>query len=248
MCSCKRNPWWGACHYSVKLLLAASFGSQNALLLSWSSRERKREREKVKENNCHSRFIEILVLQCVTAVILTHSTYHFVSGLCSRSHIPFAVMAHSRTTQRLLKIVAGLPWQWLPYTLSLNFSEQTRDIHHSFYFFLSKQFCVCLCHACGQVKLSSFPAILCFLSLCLAVFSFLSVWSSHAELTVCIYRLDTTLIDFTDMKCQRGDLSFIFNGNAIPSESFVVLDNEQKVYQRIHHEVCETHADKWLRD
>lgn len=52
-------------------------------------------------------------------------------------------------------------------------------------------------------------------------------------------RLDTTLIDFTDMKCQRGDLSFIFNGNAVPSESFVVLDNEQKVYQRIHHEVCE---------
>ncbi|MGH0160978.1 UNVERIFIED_CONTAM: hypothetical protein FKN15_047655 [Acipenser sinensis] len=49
-------------------------------------------------------------------------------------------------------------------------------------------------------------------------------------------RLDTTLIDFTDMKCQRGDLSFIFNGDATPSESFVVLDNEQKVYQRIHHE------------
>lgn len=39
------------------------------------------------------------------------------------------------------------------------------------------------------------------------------------------------------MKCQRGDLSFIFNGNAVPSESFVVLDNEQRVYQRIHHEV-----------
>lgn len=41
------------------------------------------------------------------------------------------------------------------------------------------------------------------------------------------------------MKCQRGDLSFIFNGNAVPSESFVVLDNEQRVYQRIHHEVRE---------
>ncbi|RXN23006.1 ankyrin repeat domain-containing 13C [Labeo rohita] len=41
-------------------------------------------------------------------------------------------------------------------------------------------------------------------------------------------RLDTTLIDFTDMKCQRGDLSFIFCGDAAPSESFVVLDNEQK--------------------
>lgn len=51
--------------------------------------------------------------------------------------------------------------------------------------------------------------------------------------------MDTTLTDFTDMKCQRGDLSFIFNGNAVPSESFVVLDNEQRVYQRIHHEVRE---------
>ncbi|MEQ2214921.1 Ankyrin repeat domain-containing protein 13C [Xenoophorus captivus] len=38
------------------------------------------------------------------------------------------------------------------------------------------------------------------------------------------------------MKCQRGDLSFIFNGDAPPSQSFVVLDNEAKVYQRIHHE------------
>lgn len=57
--------------------------------------------------------------------------------------------------------------------------------------------------------------------------------------TSCVYRLDTTLTDFTDMKCQRGDLSFVFNGNAVPSESFVVLDNEQKVYQRIHHEVRE---------
>uniref|UniRef100_A0A7N5ZRN2 Ankyrin repeat domain-containing protein n=1 Tax=Anabas testudineus TaxID=64144 RepID=A0A7N5ZRN2_ANATE len=59
-----------------------------------------------------------------------------------------------------------------------------------------------------------------------------------------IARLDTTLIDFTDMKCQRGDLSFIFNGNAIPSESFVVLDNEQKVYQRIHHEESEMETEE----
>ncbi|XP_055796624.1 ankyrin repeat domain-containing protein 13C-B-like isoform X3 [Salvelinus fontinalis] len=57
-------------------------------------------------------------------------------------------------------------------------------------------------------------------------------------------RLDTTLIDFTDMKCQRGDLSFIFNGDAIPSESFVVLDNEQKVYQRIHHEESEMETEE----
>ncbi|XP_037642519.1 ankyrin repeat domain-containing protein 13C-like isoform X1 [Sebastes umbrosus] len=56
-------------------------------------------------------------------------------------------------------------------------------------------------------------------------------------------RLDTTLIDFTDMKCQRGDLSFIFNGEAEPSQSFVVLDNEAKVYQRIHHEVRESEME-----
>ncbi|CAL8253127.1 unnamed protein product [Merluccius merluccius] len=59
---------------------------------------------------------------------------------------------------------------------------------------------------------------------------------------VCL--LDTTLIDFSDMKCQRGDLSFIFNGDAIPSESFVVLDNEQKVYQRIHHEESEMETEE----
>lgn len=63
--------------------------------------------------------------------------------------------------------------------------------------------------------------------------------SSHAPTPLSWFRLDTTLIDFTDMKCQRGDLSFIFNGDAAPSQSFVVLDNEAKVYQRIHHEVSE---------
>ncbi|XP_022613611.1 ankyrin repeat domain-containing protein 13C-like isoform X2 [Seriola dumerili] len=57
-------------------------------------------------------------------------------------------------------------------------------------------------------------------------------------------RLDTTLIDFTDMKCQRGDLSFIFNGDATPSQSFVVLDNEAKVYQRIHHEESEMETEE----
>uniref|UniRef100_A0A3Q2Y7R7 Ankyrin repeat domain 13C n=1 Tax=Hippocampus comes TaxID=109280 RepID=A0A3Q2Y7R7_HIPCM len=82
-------------------------------------------------------------------------------------------------------------------------------------------------------------------SCCAFFFSFMPLLSRILPSDACkIYkqglniRLDTTLIDFSDMKCQRGDLSFIFNGNAIPSESFVVLDNEQKVYQRIHHEVC----------
>lgn len=43
------------------------------------------------------------------------------------------------------------------------------------------------------------------------------------------------------MKCQRGDLSFIFNGDAVPSQSFVVLDNKANVYQRVHHEVSGWH-------
>ncbi|XP_037537574.1 ankyrin repeat domain-containing protein 13C isoform X1 [Nematolebias whitei] len=57
-------------------------------------------------------------------------------------------------------------------------------------------------------------------------------------------RLNTTLIDFNDMKCQRGDLSFIFNGDAPPSQSFVVLDNEAEVYQRIHHECSPRSSSK----
>ncbi|KAJ7419639.1 Ankyrin repeat domain-containing protein 13C [Willisornis vidua] len=74
-----------------------------------------------------------------------------------------------------------------------------------------------------------------------------SPWSNPTVVTdrgTATSRLDTTLIDFTDMKCQRGDLSFIFNGDAAPSESFVVLDNEQKVYQRIHHEESEVETEE----
>lgn len=63
--------------------------------------------------------------------------------------------------------------------------------------------------------------------------------SFYSSIPLSWFRLDTTLIDFNDMKCQRGDLSFIFNGDATPSQSFVVLDNEAKVYQRIHHEVSD---------
>ena len=28
------------------------------------------------------------------------------------------------------------------------------------------------------------------------------------------FRMDSTLVDFTDMKWQRGDVTFIFNGDA----------------------------------
>lgn len=49
-------------------------------------------------------------------------------------------------------------------------------------------------------------------------------------------RLDTTLVEFSDMRWERGDISFIFNGNALPNESLTVLDNMTKVYQRVRYE------------
>lgn len=50
-------------------------------------------------------------------------------------------------------------------------------------------------------------------------------------------RLDTTLVDFCDMRWERGDISFIFNGNAPPSQTLTVLDNILKVYQNVKYEV-----------
>ncbi|XP_017781382.1 PREDICTED: ankyrin repeat domain-containing protein 13C [Nicrophorus vespilloides] len=52
-------------------------------------------------------------------------------------------------------------------------------------------------------------------------------------------RLDTTLVDFSDMRWERGDISFIFNGNAPPNQSLTVLDNGQKVYQNVKYEESE---------
>lgn len=50
-------------------------------------------------------------------------------------------------------------------------------------------------------------------------------------------RLDTTLVDFSDMHWERGDISFIFNGDSRPNESLTVLDNMLKVYQNVKYEV-----------
>lgn len=47
-------------------------------------------------------------------------------------------------------------------------------------------------------------------------------------------RLDTTLIEFTDMKWQRGDISFLFNGAKTESDTLVVLDNEKQVFQKLN--------------
>lgn len=56
-------------------------------------------------------------------------------------------------------------------------------------------------------------------------------------------RLDTTLVDFTDMKWERGDISFIFQGEKPPGESLTVLDNKAKVYQHVRYEETETEIE-----
>jgi len=63
-------------------------------------------------------------------------------------------------------------------------------------------------------------------------------------------RLDTTLLDFNDMKWERGDISFIFNGQHLHHPQIgasgsgnnnhsplVVMDNKLKVYQLVTHQV-----------
>ncbi|XP_002091973.3 ankyrin repeat domain-containing protein 13C [Drosophila yakuba] len=49
-------------------------------------------------------------------------------------------------------------------------------------------------------------------------------------------RLDTTLVDFNDMRWERGDISFLFRGEAPARESLVLLDNEQECFQRLRYE------------
>ena len=50
-------------------------------------------------------------------------------------------------------------------------------------------------------------------------------------------RLDTTLVDFTEMRWERGDITFLYKGDAAsPEESLFVLDNKMKVYQKVRYE------------
>ncbi|CAH1775055.1 unnamed protein product [Owenia fusiformis] len=57
-------------------------------------------------------------------------------------------------------------------------------------------------------------------------------------------RMDTTLVDFNDMKWERGDISFIFNGEKKPSHSLKVLDNKTRVYQRVRQEDTEAEIEE----
>lgn len=52
-------------------------------------------------------------------------------------------------------------------------------------------------------------------------------------------RLDTTLVDFSEMKWERGDITFIFQGDKPPGESLTVIDNKSQVYQKVRYEDSE---------
>jgi len=52
-------------------------------------------------------------------------------------------------------------------------------------------------------------------------------------------RLDTTLVDFNDMRWVRGDITFIYNGDAPQETALTVLDNEAEVYQYVRQQESE---------
>lgn len=41
-----------------------------------------------------------------------------------------------------------------------------------------------------------------------------------------IDRLDITLVDFNDMRWERGDIIFVFDGDVFFNKGFIVLDNK----------------------
>ena len=73
-------------------------------------------------------------------------------------------------------------------------------------------------------------------------------------------RVDTTLVDFNDMKWERGDVSFLFRGkgcstrhgrhrnessgeNGTPSYALIVMDNKLRVFQRVKHQEREQEVE-----
>lgn len=56
-------------------------------------------------------------------------------------------------------------------------------------------------------------------------------------------RVDTTLVDFTDMHWERGDISIVFNGETDRQHSLFILDNKQKVYQQVRYQESENEIE-----
>ncbi|XP_022087311.1 ankyrin repeat domain-containing protein 13C-like isoform X2 [Acanthaster planci] len=57
-------------------------------------------------------------------------------------------------------------------------------------------------------------------------------------------RMDTTLVDFNDMQWQRGNNTFLFNGDAKPDNSLVILDNDNKLFQRVRYQETEKELEE----
>ena len=57
-------------------------------------------------------------------------------------------------------------------------------------------------------------------------------------------RLDTTLVDFSDMRWERGDISFLFRGDKTSDISLCVLDNKAGVYQYVSHQESELELEE----
>jgi len=61
-------------------------------------------------------------------------------------------------------------------------------------------------------------------------------------------RVDTTLVDFSDMRWERGDISVVYIGDAAANRrhhrrSMFILDNKQRVYQQVRYEDSESEID-----
>lgn len=72
---------------------------------------------------------------------------------------------------------------------------------------------------------------------CVCWFGYLHDSKLLLHLNVCMCRMDTTLVNFSEMKWERGDITFLFIGEREHKHSFYVLDNKFRVYQKIRYQV-----------
>jgi len=55
---------------------------------------------------------------------------------------------------------------------------------------------------------------------------------------ICLHRMDTTLVNFNEMKWERGDITFLFIGERKSRHSLYILDNKFRVYQKLRYQVA----------
>ena len=79
--------------------------------------------------------------------------------------------------------------------------------------------------ACGQ-HLYNVYALPCLNSTTLGSLRILPGYSHCLFVKGACLRLDTTLVDFNDMRWVRGDIAFIYNGDKDKNAALTVLDNQ----------------------